>query len=91
VICLNIDFHETDRGGESHGGYDQRLVMVESVMDVMGIMRYKFYLCVRCLETCNSSLGKRGRQHRWTTFLVALLENRATILKTQGLAFIGCT
>jgi hypothetical protein len=23
--CLNIDFHKTDRGGESEGGCDRRL------------------------------------------------------------------
>jgi hypothetical protein len=56
-------------------------------------MRHMFFLCVRYLATCISSLGKRGWQHKWIVFLVVLLEYRATIfsMKTQYLAFIGCT
>jgi hypothetical protein len=28
-IYLNIDFHEIDKDGKSHGGYDWRFVMAE--------------------------------------------------------------
>jgi hypothetical protein len=41
--------------------------------------------------TCSITLGKRGRKHRWTAFLVMLLEHRVGIFraKDKGLAFIG--
>jgi hypothetical protein len=44
----------------THGGCDRRLVMVERVLVAMKKMRHMFFLCVRYLATCISSLGKRG-------------------------------
>jgi hypothetical protein len=36
-------------------------------------MQHRFFMCVRCLVTCSSGLGKRGWQHMWSAFLVVLL------------------
>jgi hypothetical protein len=56
---------------------------------------HMFFLCVGCLMTCRSSLGKRGWKHMCGLhlFLVVLFEYRVAIskVKVQGLASIGCT
>ena len=82
--CLHIDFHGTDRDGERHGGHDRRFVFGrESVGCVEEDVAHVSF-CV---------LGDRVWQHRWTAFLVVLLEYRVSIprVKTKGPAFIGCT
>ena len=67
--------------------------MAEKVLVVIRTMRQRVSLCVGCLETCSSSLGKRGWQHRCIAFLVVLFEYRDMIsrVKIQSLAFTGCT
>ena len=52
-----------------------------------------WYLCACCLVTCSSDLGKWGRHHWRTSFLLVLVEYRVLIfrVKTQDLAFIDCT
>jgi hypothetical protein len=55
--------------------------------------RHWFFLCVGCLVSCSSGLGKRGCQHLWNAFLMVLLEYRVVIsrVKDQGMAFTGFT
>jgi uncharacterized Fe-S center protein len=67
--------------------------MAERVLVAMRTMQHRFFLCVGCLSTCSRSLCKREWQHRWTAFLVVLLEFRDSVfrVRTQGLSFIGCT
>jgi hypothetical protein len=82
--CLNIYFHDIDRGGESHGGYDQRFAMTVKCIscdeDFMHI-----FLCVGSFVNCSSIIGKRGSQHRCTVFLVVLFEYQVTIFQDESL------
>jgi hypothetical protein len=40
--------------------------MAEKVLVAVTTMRHWFSLCVACLVTCSSSVGKRGWLHKWT-------------------------
>ena len=66
AICL-IDFHDIDSSEESHGGCDRGLVLAEGRFGCVEDSRHSFPVC-QVLGTCSSGLGKRERQHRWTTF-----------------------
>jgi hypothetical protein len=59
-ICLNIDFHDNNRDGESYVGYDCRFVMVVRCIGCDEDLMHMFFLCVRCLVTAAAALTKRG-------------------------------
>ena len=93
VKCLSIDLHDVDSDEESHGGCEQRLVMVERSFGYVEEWWHRFFPVCRVLRTCIGGLGRRGRQHKWTTFLGMLFEYGAATsnVKAHGLAFIACT
>jgi hypothetical protein len=63
-ICLNIDFYDNDRDGESYGGYDRRFVMTVRCIGCDEDLMHMFFLCVRCLVT-TTAVKDHIEPHVW--------------------------